>query len=101
MPHLDITLVVVDESKYGDQALFEELRELPQSPGNLYFVFNKIDNLNARYAGGFRAVLADILADFLRKLRQHTGWRIEEERLLPLSARGAFLARSGAAAIFQ
>jgi predicted GTPase len=48
LPRLDVLLVLIDDEKYADLRLFEVLRALPQAPGNLHFVLNKVDRLAER-----------------------------------------------------
>ena len=97
LPHLDVLLVVVDDVKYGDSRLFELLRRLPQNPGNLHGILNKVDRLEQRYPDRWRAVGEEILADFAAKLVEHAGIRMPRSRLHGISARAALGAASPSA----
>jgi len=81
---LDLLIWVVDPVKYADQVLFHWLEHAPQAQVNSIFVFNKIDALERRYGKRTQAVVAEVTADFSRKLTDYGGFR--EPRILPLSA---------------
>ncbi|MBI4604828.1 MAG: GTPase domain-containing protein, partial [Planctomycetes bacterium] len=93
-PHLDVLIVLVDDMKYADARLFELLRRLPQARENLRPVLNKVDRLDRRYAGRWRAVAGEILDDLHAKLEAHAGIRVPREGMLAISAWNAFLAAS-------
>lgn len=98
LPHLDLTFVVVDETKYGDKLLYETLGSFPQDPENLTFIFNKLDELEIRYGSSAPAVVEDLLGDLRRKVEKFVGWSPDRESVLALSARAALeAAREGRA----
>ena len=86
LPHLDITFVVVDETKYGDQRLYQTLSSFPQDPDNLYLIFNKIDELAVRYGSSYEAVVDEILDDLRNKVEQYVGWNPRDGHVVPISA---------------
>jgi GTP-binding protein EngB required for normal cell division len=90
LPHLDILLVLVDDVKYGDRALFELLSSLPQSQENLFAALNKIDRLERRYGERWREVAEEILDDLRDKLAAHGGLRLERGQMAAISALAAF-----------
>lgn len=98
LPHLDVLLVVVDDMKYGDLRLYELLARLPQSPQNVRGVLNKVDRLERRYPGRWRAVADEILDDFGIKLREHAGIVLSGDHRMALSALTVLQRRLAAAA---
>ncbi len=86
-PRLDLLLWVVDPVKYADQALFDWLALAPQARSSWVFVFNKTDDLHARYGPEAPGVLDQILSDFRAKLARHAG--LDAPVVLPMSARAA------------
>lgn len=94
LPSLDITFVLVDETKYGDRRLYEMLRTFPQSPKNLYLVLNKRDELEARYGGAAGDVVSDLLGDLRRKVETYVGWSPADDQLLAISALDALRHRA-------
>lgn len=95
LPHIDVLLVLVDDMKYADLRLFELLRGISQSSGNLHVLLNKVDRLEMRYPGRSREVAREILDDLDDKLGTHADIHLEPDRLLVISARNAFLERAG------
>jgi GTP-binding protein EngB required for normal cell division len=93
-PHLDVLIIVVDDVKYADARLFELLRRLPQSHENLHAVLNKIDRLEKRYPGKWRAVADEILDDLAAKLEKHAGVAVPRAGLIAISAQNALLAKT-------
>jgi hypothetical protein len=86
LPHLDVTFIIVDETKYGDWKLYDLLGRLPYSSDNLHFVFNKVDELEARYGDRLGQVTTDLLEDLRAKLKVQPGLDVPRDGLLMLSA---------------
>jgi len=95
LAHLDVLLVVVDDSKYGDRRLFDLLAGLTQNARNLHFVLNKVDALEFRYPGRAAHVGEQILDDFARKLADYASLRVERRGLLAVSALAALQTTQG------
>ena len=85
---LDLLLWVADPVKYADQTLFDWMKLAPQASVNSIFIFNKIDELKARYGGDGHKTALEAAADFREKLVRHAG--LEEPVVIPLSALEAF-----------
>lgn len=78
LPKLDLLLVVTSVEKYGDDALYHEIKNLPQAPRNAIFVLNAIDRISTDD-------LARVRQDFLDKLHRFAG--LTQPTLLVMSAR--------------
>ncbi len=93
LPHLDLTFVVVDETKYGDKLLYETLNTFPLNSENLFFIFNKLDELQVRYGASYLDVAQDLLGDLRRKVQKFVGWEPDEKKTVALSSHDALKAR--------
>jgi GTP-binding protein EngB required for normal cell division len=83
-PKLDLLLWVVDPGKYADRSLYHWLALAPQARVNSLFIFNKIDELEARYGENTGDVLREVIEDFQGKLQHHAG--LQQPEIITLSA---------------
>lgn len=86
LPHLDLLIVMASVDKYGDEALYDEVRALPQARVNRIYLLNAVDRLPA-------AERDPVLRDFAAKLRAHAG--VESDEPLAISALVALRAGNG------
>lgn len=92
-PRLDLLLWVVDPVKYADKTFYHWLALAPQDRLNSIFIFNKLDELETRYAGQLNTVVKGIVNDFSEKLNKYA--EIESPAIIPLSALDALKNNSG------
>ena len=86
-PRLDLLLWVVDPTKYADLAFFDWLQAAPQARANSVFIFNKVDEYQARYRDQAPEIASEAAGDFRRKLAEYARWTDPE--ILTLSALNA------------